>query len=408
MSRPRATYDNHFNPPDETSMDAGRVAKWALWHSQSDDPEMCCVVCGSLIPIPLGPEPLWPERRRWGRRLEPATGPCAELESMEYQVYPSVAVSLYRAILDQPSEGPPQVLGIALCQIGIPGEPRSVHRDSQTATTWTGPETVEDLCVPFHVADILGPDINREQGRLVGYTIHMPCWVLLNRVIGKGLLEANLSVLLRTVESHWRANRSHWLTLGIIYGYEEHASGVLPWVKRPPMTPFGGGGGGVDHDWRCLETVTNSAVVPEIRAVIEKAERNQAGNRSRRRGQHVSARVPIEVVMMIVEAIYKDPGYGSGGITDTQHLLAAFAWHLPDWYWQARCHPWLIFEVRDLMRANRVVDWEDLCLGVEGLLCNHHWYYHSGLRNRARIVRWIERIRDGFMSRLDRNGGGEG
>ncbi|RAL04857.1 uncharacterized protein BO80DRAFT_422090 [Aspergillus ibericus CBS 121593] len=180
-------------------------------------------------------------------------------------------------------------------------------------------------------------------------------------MIGKSLLEANLSVLLRTVESHWRANRSHWLTLGTIYGYEEHTSGVLPWVQRPPMTPFEADE--EDHGWRCLETVTNPVVVPEIHAVIEKARRNQPRNCCRRRGQHIAAQVPIEVVIMIVDAIYKNPGYGAGGITDTRHLLAAFAWHLPDWYWQARCHPWLVLEIHDLMRGDQVVDPRSCVLG---------------------------------------------
>lgn len=107
--------------------------------------------------------------------------------------------------------------------------------------------------------------------------------------------------------------------------------------------------------------------------------------------------------MLIVDTIYHDDGYGLDGITDTRNLLAAFQWDLPVSYWQSRCKPDLIFEVKDLIDGGVSVDWSELCLGLEELLFDEEWYSTSGLRNRGRIFGMLGRIKELFQSILELN-----
>jgi hypothetical protein len=63
--------------------------------------------------------------------------------------------------------------------------------------------------------------------------------------------------------------------------------------------------------------------------------------------------LPLEVVIMIVDAIYKNDNYSRPRIKDTRNLLEAFRWKLPDWYWQGRCRKDFIFEFDDLIKSGR-------------------------------------------------------
>ncbi|PYH98419.1 hypothetical protein BO71DRAFT_459886 [Aspergillus ellipticus CBS 707.79] len=363
---------------------------------QPGDPERCCVVCGTEFSIADGTS-FWPARSRafLGKKCKGSlSGPCVELEAMEFRDSPSSCMSLYRAIIDGPNE-PPYISGVALTTMSLPLSALSVvPKDPSRAVIVEARTRPPHLYAEFHAANVLEPDIHRAQGQQVGYTVHMPCWVLLNRYIGQPSLSENLPVFLRTVEDHWRANTDHWLTYDIV-NYDEDAHAILPWVERPLIANHEWVAGSDQH-WMGINTMSNPLIIPEIRVVIQRA---LYGSRERN-GVLQGPLVPVEIALMIIDIIYKDSRYGADGIADTQSLLEAFGWHLPDSYWQARCHPRLVFEVADLIKTGQPVDWPLLCFGLETLLCNHEWYYHSGLRNRVRIVHWIEQIRDGFKAKL--------
>lgn len=85
-------------------------------------------------------------------------------------------------------------------------------------------------------------------------------------------------------------------------------------------------------------------------------------------------------------------------------MLSAFQWRLPDTYWQPRCRYRLVFEIEDLIEAGSRVDWQLICLGLEELLFNRFWYANSGLRNQARIIQLVDKIKKPFLQRLDAGG----
>lgn len=141
----------------------------------------------------------------------------------------------------------------------------------------------------------------------------------------------------------------------------------------------------------------------EVQCVIERATCSCINHGRQRRKLSGVPHVPLEIAMLIVDTIYHDDGYGLDGITDTRNLLAAFQWDLPVSYWQSRCKPDLIFEVKDLIDGGVSVDWSELCLGLEELLFDEEWYSTSGLRNRGRIFGMLGRIKELFQSILELN-----
>ncbi|EED13557.1 hypothetical protein TSTA_098140 [Talaromyces stipitatus ATCC 10500] len=64
---------------------------------------------------------------------------------------------------------------------------------------------------PFWTAAILNPDNNRKAPvEQLGYPVHAHCWILVDRVIGFGLVEANLKIFPRLIKLFWTENVKSW------------------------------------------------------------------------------------------------------------------------------------------------------------------------------------------------------
>jgi hypothetical protein len=117
--------------------------------------------------------------------------------------------------------------------------------------------------------------------------------------------------------------------------------------------------------------------------------------------------LPLEIVIMIVDALYKNDNYSRPRIKDTRNLLEAFRWKLPDWYWQGRCRKDFIFEFDDLIKSgDPSVDWQYLCLDSERMLHDFRWYDGSGLKNRSRIICLLRAIESQFRDLLEEEDAG--
>ncbi|PYH91560.1 hypothetical protein BO71DRAFT_401263 [Aspergillus ellipticus CBS 707.79] len=352
---------------------------------------MSCVICKSEIE--KDDSVYFSGNCRWNSG--PLVGLTAKSEEVEQMSFPqnkqhqSMCMSLYRAILERTDWDSPRISGIVQ-RLPMQGLPYSVLSDPRSARIGFHPSKLTSLDFRFWVADEY-PRSSLKPGECVGYPIHMTCWVLLGRFLGKEVLEANLSCLLKTVkQAQTTQNGRHPLHSQT---KKQTQFDVAPWLKccsGPPSDRC---------EWKMSCKQMSPVVIPELRDLIARASRHGTA----RAFPKCMANIPVEIRIMIVEMIYKQPGYCQARIRETKNMLRAFGWRLPDSYWQERCIPRLVFEIQDLIQAGRVVDWKYLCLGLEELVFKYRWYAGSGLRNRARICKKIEGIRTGFQKMLDDN-----
>jgi hypothetical protein len=148
--------------------------------------------------------------------------------------------------------------------------------------------------------------------------------------------------------------------------------------------------------------------VPEITRLIARATGKQPRTRRKewiRQQQGNTTRgipVPLEIAVIVIDAIYNDDNYSWTSASDTWNLLDVAQWELPDWYWKRRCRKDLTFEFDDFINtlgdwtSTSVVDWQYLCLESEKLLLSYRWYDTSGLKNRGRIFACWEPSRRDF------------
>ncbi|KAH8697259.1 hypothetical protein BGW36DRAFT_261942, partial [Talaromyces proteolyticus] len=86
---------------------------------------------------------------------------------------------------------------------------RRDHHKARTGWRRVNPEA--SSCTSYWTADILNPDNNKTAPvEQIAYPIHAHCWVLVDRVIGFGLVEANLKIFLVAVEQFWAENAKLW------------------------------------------------------------------------------------------------------------------------------------------------------------------------------------------------------
>lgn len=260
----------------------------------------------------------------------------------------------------------------------------------------------------FHMANLFEPDWNREAGERIGYPIHVHCWLLLDRTIGHGIIERNLRAFIQAVEAFWKANKKDWDIWLFHVPNDKRAfydHGLLRRLKCP-MDTVGQQSNAVprqvvDH------RPGNPFRIPEIQELITRVTQGpdsalQVGSR----GQCCSptiANVPLEIAVTIVDTIYKSRPNCRERIEDTRNLLDAFQWRLPNTYWQSRCDTQLVFEFDDLIKTGHIVDWVSLCLGLEELLLDEHWYCNSGLHNRGRTLRLIGGIKKRFLDMIEQS-----
>ncbi|KAL1855561.1 hypothetical protein Plec18167_004100 [Paecilomyces lecythidis] len=257
------------------------------------------------------------------------------------------------------------------------------------------------------MANLFEPDWNRGAGERVGYPIHVHCWLLLDRFIAHAVIKQNLRLFIQVVEKFWKANKEEW-GLWVL-----HVPGGSPpdlddcyekgmhWLKRQLDAPRPMDRGGFyDEDSRTSHWPGNPLRIPDIQELIERVTRSHIDvlrlNEQKPRCPAKAADLPLEIAVTIIDLIYQSQPHSLERIEDTRNILVAFGWTLPNTYWQSRCNPRLVFEVDDLIREGRVIDWAEFCLGLEELLLDEDWYCNSGLNNRGRTLKLFEGIKERF------------
>jgi hypothetical protein len=162
----------------------------------------------------------------------------------------------------------------------------------------------------FHMANMFEQDWNKEAGECVGYPIHVHCWLLLDRMIGHGIIEQNLRIFIQAMEAFWKANRKDWDIWLFHFTDDKDAcydSGLL-WLKRYPMNttgqqPNAPSGRVVEH------RPGNPLRIPEIQELITRVTQGsdsalEFGSCGQRCSPTI-ANIPLEIAVSIVDTIYK-------------------------------------------------------------------------------------------------------
>ncbi|KAE8352916.1 hypothetical protein BDV28DRAFT_157466 [Aspergillus coremiiformis] len=326
------------------------------------------------------------------------TIPAAALERRDFK-WPRFWSLYYRTILDDPASN-------RLCITGIGPATRTNGRFDAVPID----PRIARVCgvakgrrnAVFRMAVMLGHDRNRMEGKRIGYPMHLHCWLLLDRVVGHDLVRQHLREFVQAAEAFWKANTKEWLTelshhkYGKPFCHEKR----LHWLKRQSdvdTTQNDEAGKGEIDVYHISGSPLRIPGIKELTAQVTR-ERNDGVSL---RGSPTILNLPLDIAVIIVDVIYKSRPHCRERIDDTRNVLEAFQWKLPGAYWRARCNPRLIFEVDDLVRTQRAVDWASFCLGLEELLLDDDWYCNSGLNNRCRTLRFLEGIKGRFLGMIE-------
>ncbi|KAF7114715.1 hypothetical protein CNMCM5793_009666 [Aspergillus hiratsukae] len=387
------------------------------------DPFLCCVICGAEIPLYERGE-VFEEREDWKRpvmkhRNKSVIVPAKELEQTDFVKYPHAWSFFVRAILDDPKTGQMSLSGISHGSSLKPWE-LPIPRDPQRAFIRNLALAENHWNADFHMANLFGRDKNREAGERIGYPIHPHCWLLLKRFVGHDLIMSNLHAFVRAIGEFWKANKKHWRIFldhvsvdGVECVDDEPGSPCTHWLKEPRTYTSAEDR---EHfamlaNWRDelreWHSPGSPLRIPDIQSLITQNIQPQKDNSGQ--GQcEIQPPVfclPLDIAVMVVDLIYETQPHCQQRIDDIRNLLEAFRWRLPNTYWQARCNTELLFEFDDLIKAGTAVNWLGLCLGIEELLLDDNWYCNSGLNNRARTLKQLNGIKEGFLRRLNRGVG---
>ncbi|OOO14214.1 Histone core domain protein [Aspergillus oryzae] len=156
------------------------------------------------------------------------------------------------------------------------------------------------------------------------------------------------------------------------------------------------------HCWVILDRVIGHEMVQKhlrefTRAVEAYWSQCTGVGRVELRRDSVIVNPPLDVAILIVDQIYGSRPCSLEMLRDTRNLLEAFQWKLPDTYWRTRCESRLVFEMDDLIRENRPVNWKEFCLGLEELLLDKDWFCNSGMRIRLRTLTSLGGIKECFL-----------
>ncbi|KAK2756557.1 hypothetical protein FQN54_005450 [Arachnomyces sp. PD_36] len=206
-----------------------------------------------------------------------------------------------------------------------------------------------------------------------GYPIHAHCWTMMERVIGPDA-ENNLDILLKVLTQRWDTEPPNFVIT-------RHRPGADA-KKYPPEEIY---------------TTWDPTDVPEVQAVIRQytrqnsSEETKLGNSNFRNLGVLD--LPLDIIFQIFDYI---------SAADTESILTATQWKLPNSYWRSRFPRKLIFEIDEFISPETEdpgVDWAFLCLGIEKLLENERVY---GLQSRQRIFRILQSVKELFEDRKRR------
>ncbi|KAE8382913.1 hypothetical protein BDV26DRAFT_287962 [Aspergillus bertholletiae] len=228
-------------------------------------------------------------------------------------------------------------------------------------------------------------DARRDQSKeRIGYAIHAHCWVLVDRVIGQDIVQKHLRKFTLAAQAYWVRNSDDWRAMP-----DHPIHDVLCYGPQ-------------EIDWHMVLFYPRSLGSPlrmqGMRKLIAQATRGDP--RVNLRGNSVILDLPLDIAILVIDLIFKRPRCRER-LSDINSLLEALQWKLPDTYWKARCEYWFLFEIDDLIKENRAVNWKRLCLAMEELLLDKIWYCNSGLKARQQALMSLEGIKEYFLGMID-------
>ncbi|KAJ0413850.1 hypothetical protein BJY00DRAFT_319412 [Aspergillus carlsbadensis] len=379
-----------------------------------------CIACGSPILECKYLRHTGTGQPDWDRKIRNRRGRCAytstaDVEAADMSKNPLLWSAWYRAVIFDPKTNKAHLSGLA-CG-AHPDYAPVVPTDPNRARLSGRPKHANDWNTEFLPIDPFHWDHGcSKDGRPYGFAFHADCWLLLGRALDAETVERDPGVFALAMARLWKdlvyayrwgRNLAHFtgracfkrgfcgvpgLELREVDRVQQRAD-----EERRPTWPDGP-----------RHTSRSPFNIPEIREVVASATARAAETKTKTTSQakpaghrqpHLDSsprsspatNLPLEIALEIIDAIANSnrpplTGLPCDPIQDTRNILAAFHWDLPDSYWIKRCSPALVFEDEDLRRSGTPVGWAALCLRLEALFDDPHWYCVGGLRRRRDIL----------------------
>ncbi|KAJ5940485.1 hypothetical protein N7516_000653 [Penicillium verrucosum] len=321
--------------------------------------------------------------------------PSAEVERTIFHKQPQIWRALYRGILVEPDQRH-RLTGITVFDgdWGVQKFPRSPHQARIGSR-------LDSIFMPKYAANLLeelgaarvtspeGPDPYWPPAERPGYLVHAHCWALFGQVVEGGVarIEENLDVFVQAAQHFWQKDRLR----------ETHAYKTRWCIPRDiPAESDSSSLSYCEMEKRALHTARASCQNPLFVLKLEEAIQR---NRKRRKVHlHVGlGNFPLDLAILVIDTVIPAK-YTAIEVQNARNLLEAFQWTLPDGYWRKRCDSSLLFEVKVLEKTKTQMDWQALGLDLMGLLVEDE--FTSGLRNRERILLFMDHIKKRFIEFL--------
>ena len=318
--------------------------------------------------------------------------PSTELEEADLGDFPRLGPCFYRAREFEDLDLRPTILDALTI---------TVMKESETKYRLTGINMIEDhsnelLYIPndptvariggktnarydnIRFTSFYAANIGRQPIRLhdknIGYIVHAHCWVLFERVLGTKLTQRNLAKFVQTSRKFWSKNE--------LWGLRDHK---ISWVEPTQILSTLELG----HD-----IYQNSLVIPAVQKAIDVAK--VEAKRPNYCFQKIS--FPLEISVLIAEWVCPVNHTGKD-IKNTENMLLAFQWKLPDYFWRVRLNEKLFIELYELKKSESPLDCQVLRLGLMSLVSDRKWYFHSGLGNWERVLEIMVDMKKAYLEK---------
>lgn len=219
-------------------------------------------------------------------------------------------------------------------------------------------------------------DARYQELSIYGIPIHNNCWFLIEHVVGSEA-EKELALFAQTLAERWPKQP---------FGLSRRERS-----KKNRNSDFS-----ISFNSLLWNIASDPINIPEVEKLIRGHGRTKSlgsGKKSKSGPGRVSdlgsLDLPLDIQFLILDCTRTE---------DTQNLLVATEWDIPNSYWRSRFPRDIIFEIEKLLvPGKREVDWQSLCLGAEKLLQDDKIY---GLENRKRILRTLGETKTMFLSKL--------
>ncbi|KAL5334270.1 hypothetical protein BJX70DRAFT_402723 [Aspergillus crustosus] len=439
-----------------------------------NDSYLACIICGVDLP-PYNPRFL-SNRPTWGRLNRARFGaenkhkkqnvvvPASEVEGTDLKNYPQEWMQLHRVVLHDLSSNKISISGISCGTASrcVPTDPSKARIAGQVrqGDRWnTKFEMVQMLdqhkekSVINTTPEAAGTEHeprSTSSDTVVGYPMHVHCWLLLDRVIGQERVTQNMSKFLQTVHSFWAAHEPEWkIRLGnepprfvptvhgaldccqgralwemshsengrrngnwkMTYGAQRRRDMVIVWLYRQfrymrmsvePANPYRN----PELDKLVAlsinpkpKTTTITTITTSTRASTRARAKTHATASSPSSSPSSYMDIPLDIAMTIIKLVCGPPE-DLAGIRDTQNLLRVFHWTMPDSYWIKRCRgnwvPDVLYERDDAITAGHCVDWGLLSLQLQEISTRAYWCCALGVCHRYRVLWALRGMKERF------------